>query len=181
MTARQPLAPVTGLKRTSRLPAPPPRTKRPDSPDSPTAEPTASPTTASPDAGVQGKERTTQQQRDADVDTIRAISLSLPLPLVEALKNRARAERITHAEVLMDAVTTQQPNLTELIADTKPHTQTDALFTRRQRQSKAPVYVALSLRMMAANVSALDVLTQQHNADSRSQFCAAALTGYLVE
>lgn len=182
MTARQPLAPVTGLKRTSSLPPPPPRSRRrdQDANETTTNPSTTARITAQPGAVAPVGQQEGGPQRDPSVDTIRAISLSLPLPLVEALKSRARAERITHAEVLMDAVTAQQGNLTELIDNAKPHTQTDALFTRRQRQGGAPIYVALSLRMMSRNVSALDALTQQHDADSRSQLCAAALTGYLA-
>lgn len=182
MTARQPLAPVTGLKRTSSLPPPPPRA-RPRDHDANEATTTSSTTarsTAQPVAVAPGRPQESGPQRDTSADTVRAISLSLPLPLVEALKSRARAERITHAEVLMDAVTAQHGNLTALIDNARPHTQTGTLFTRRQRQDNAPIYVALSLRMMARNVSALDALTQQHDADSRSQLCAVALTGYLA-
>lgn len=180
MTTRHPLAPVTGLKRTSSLPPPPLRISRNDhnateltEPDSTTAR-----GTAQPDAIA--SQQVSNTSRRTDADTIRAISLSLPLALVKALKERARAERITHAEVLMDAVTSQRADLTELVENAKPRTQADPLFTRRPRLGNTTTYVALSLRMMSGNVTALDELTQRHNADSRSQFCAAALTGYLI-
>lgn len=185
MTVRPPLAPVTGLSRTSNLPPPPPRTRATQNHDH-DSDATASPTpgttarTTAPLAAVGPGGRPEPRPQPAHkADTVRAISLSLPLPLVEALKTRARADRITHAEVLMDAVTAQQDNLTELIENAKPHTQTGAIFTRHQRRGDAPTYVALSLRMMSGNVAALDDLTHQHNADSRSQLCSAALTHYL--
>lgn len=183
MTTRQPLGPVAGLKRTSSLPPPPPRTMPreykaddigPAMPARTTARGTAQPNAATNQHGHRSPLIST------DADSVRAISLSLPLTLVNALKERARAERITHAEVLMDAVSSQQADLSVLVEDAKPRTHTDTLFTRRQRPGDNLTYVALSLRMMSSNVSTLDELTQQHNADSRSQFCAAALTGYLA-
>lgn len=180
MTDRQPLAPVTGLKRTSSLPPPPPRTSHRDHRS--TASAASASTTARGTAQPDGtpSQQISKPLRSTGADMIRAISLSLPLPLVEALKERARVERITHAEVLMDAVSSQRGDLTELIDKAKPRAQTDALFTRRQRPGNTATYVALSLRMMSSNVAALDELTQRHNADSRSQFCAAALSGYLT-
>lgn len=180
MTTRQPLAPVIGLKRTSSLPPPPPRISRnaPEATESIIQASTTARTTARTESSA--NQQGSRAPRSTDADTIRAISLSLPLPLVKALKARARAERIAHAEVLMDAVISQRADLTKLIENTKPQTQADALFTRRPRTGGAPTYVALSLRMLSSNVTALDELTQRHNADSRSQFCAAALTGYLT-
>lgn len=181
MTSRRPLSPVTGLKRTSTLPPPPPRTARHAVPDPVTDTPQESSTTA---RGTAQSRRSAEDRWSAPrvsdtADTIRAISLSLPLPLVEALKDRARTERITHADVLMDAVTAQHRDLATLVKEAKPNTDNDALFIRRRR-GNTPTYVALSLRMLSKNVSALDELTQHHHADSRSQLCAAALTGYLI-
>ena len=181
MTTRQPLSPVTGLKRTSTLPPPPPRTVRriaptPDSStreSSTTARGSAQPHHAAPDQG-------SPDQISGTADTVRAISLSLPLPLVKALKDRARTDRITHADVLMDAVTAQRSDLPTLLQEIKPQTHDDALFTRHHRNHTTPTYVALSLRMLSKNVTALDELTQHYAADSRSQLCAAALTGYLA-
>lgn len=180
MTDRQPLAPVAGLKRTSSLPPPPPRISHRDhkSTESAASTSTTARGTSQPDAVA--SQQGSKTLRSTDAGMIRAISLSLPLPLAEALKERARVERITHAEVLMDAVSSQRGDLTELIDNAKPRAQTDALFTRRQRPGNAATYVALSLRMMSSNVAVLDELTQRHNADSRSQFCAVALTGYLT-
>lgn len=181
MTARQPLAPVSGLKRTSSLPPPPPRTTDQIShTTTATTPPRATARTTPEPNAVASQQGSRTNPPSAHADTVRAISLSLPLILVDALKNRARAERVTHADVLMDAVTSRHEDLGALVEDAKPQTQSDALFTRRQRHCNPPTYVALSLRMLSSNVTALDDLTQRHNADSRSQLCAAALTGYLT-
>lgn len=181
MNDRTPLAPVTGLKRTTSLPPPPARQAastetlaRPATPPRTTTRATTASTTAQTSAAA------TKKPRSAGADTIRPISLSLPLSLANALKSQARSSRRTHADVLMDAIVSKRDQLGDLIAQMRPHPTQDELFVRSTAAEPKEARVSLSMRMLSRNVAILDELVKEHGGDSRSQLCAAALASYLL-
>ena len=112
---------------------------------------------------------------------MRAVTLSLPAPLVTAIKDRARAERVSQPDVLMDALSATRDRLDVLLAPVTAPPISDGLFLRRQAQRTTTDPLAtLSLRLLAANLTAIDDLVIKHQAPSRSALCAAALRGYLA-
>lgn len=209
MSRREPMAPVTGLKKPT-LPAPRPRALAPvpepaqDTPDeqedaqpappasTPSAGPAAGPTRTEDDSSTAPSRQATRTRksraekpstagRSATVDATKppAISVSVPLTLAEAWRDRARTDRTSQVDVLLDAIVAHQGELTELVAARaeKP-TVTDGLFDRTPG-AKGERYVGVSLRIKATNLDVIDRLTNKHGADSRSQLIAAALSAHL--
>lgn len=170
MTAeRRPLQPVKGLSPTD-LPGPPQRRRHPEGAAS--AIPVAAP---SPAAALVGA-----SSDAARLDTeVRAISLSLPIGLRQAVKAHARTHNITQADTVMDAVLHQYDRLSQLLAAnaTAGH---DALFVRSRTTNHDEPFASLSLRMHTRNVNTLDELTRIFGAASRSHLCAAALAAELT-
>lgn len=175
MTERQPLAPVEGLRRESRLPGPPARpapvTRLAPPPPLPKVSPVVTDAAPAPRA----------PRRASDTaETRRNVALSLPVSVVEDLRRRARADRASQPEVLLDALAATQDRLAELVKSTEPSRRwvDDGLFVRSApRVSEA--LTTLSLRMMSSNVDAIDQLVASSEAPSRSMLCAVALRAYL--
>ncbi len=205
MSRREPMAPITGLKKPTDLPAPSARPQTlqvvpAPSPD-PTKEealeesrdlsPAASPApdttrsaakaeSASKPPGRSRKPRTEKAPtRSASADTMKPVSVSVPLTMAEAWRDRAKRDRTSQVDVLLDALVAHQDALTELVAarGEKP-TVSDGLFDRTPG-AKGERFVGVSLRIKAGNLEVIDQLTDKHGADSRSQLVAAALSAYL--
>lgn len=113
---------------------------------------------------------------------MRPITLSLPAAIVSQVKDRARAERVTQPEVVMDALTANHDDLGDLLQEGRRQLESDGLFMRRPAgRGTAEPMATLSMRMLARNVEAIDRLVQTHEAPSRSALCLAALRSYLVD
>ncbi|WP_200951268.1 hypothetical protein [Nocardioides sp. Root140] len=202
-TRREPMSPIAGLKKPTDLPSPSarPRTLTPvpaPSPDPVEEQPVdlaASPAPAkeafgdtakaepsSKSAGRPRKSRTekaTATARSASADTMRPVSVSVPLTMGEAWRDRAKRDRTSQVDVLLDALVAHQDELTDLVAarSEKP-TVSDGLFDRTPG-AKGERFVGVSLRIKAGNLEVIDQLADKHGAESRSQLVAAALSAYL--
>lgn len=202
-TRREPMSPIAGLKKPTDLPSPSarPRTLAPvptPSPDpveeqpvdlaaspSPTKEASGDTAKAEPSSKSAGRsrksrtEKATATARSASADTMRPVSVSVPLTMAEAWRDRAKRDRTSQVDVLLDALVAHQDELTDLVAarSEKP-TVSDGLFDRTPG-AKGERFVGVSLRIKAGNLEVIDQLADKHGADSRSQLVAAALSAYL--
>lgn len=202
-TRREPMSPIAGLKKPTDLPSPSarPRTLAPvptPSPDpveeqpvdlaaspSPTKEASGDTAKAEPSSKSAGRsrksrtEKATATARSASADTMRPVSVSVPLTMAEAWRDRAKRDRTSQVDVLLDALVAHRDELTDLVAarSEKP-TVSDGLFDRTPG-AKGERFVGVSLRIKAGNLEVIDQLADKHGADSRSQLVAAALSAYL--
>lgn len=178
MSERPALRPVTGLSLES-LPAPPRRV------------PTARPPAANEDGGgfpatAETRQSTARTPRSGisvspaisgTRSAVRAISVSLAVPLAEQLKLRARATGQPKAQIVLDAVLDARHELSGLVAERRRAGEwTDELFVRTAAAATEP-RTTVSLRMLARNVEALDDLVEQTGAASRSELITLALKG----
>ena len=103
------------------------------------------------------------------MSSTRAITLSLPGSLVTQVKERARTTKVTQADFLMDALTAAQGRLADLLAAGETTTVDDGLFLRSPPARRVPEPLStLSLRLLGANVAAIDELVVTSKAPSRS-------------
>jgi hypothetical protein len=81
----------------------------------------------------------------------------------------------------MDALSATRDRLGDLLARAMTPPTSDGLFLRRppHRTTTDPM-ATLSLRLLAANLTAIDELVTMHQASSRSALCATALREYLA-
>lgn len=177
---RQPMAPVAGLTRATALPSPPPRPTRTSTPS--TVEAIAGPVRAAPVRDARSPAAKTRP-RSEEAATMRAVTLSLPVQLIQEVRSRAKREGTSQPDVLMDALVATQERLTELLGrdGNAPATRSDGLFTRHAgtaSTSEDPLGT-LTVRMLSTNVRVIDDLVQAHDAPSRSALCASALRDYL--
>lgn len=207
---RQPMEPVDGLKKpTLPGPKPRPRTLTPvpppstepateqtetsagESAEGTVLEPVAEPEKSAPPAEETAKpkaarskkargEKTTAPARSADADTMKPVSVSVPLTLAEAWRDRAKRDRTSQVDVLLDAIVAHQDELDDLVAAAaqKP-TVNDGLFDRGPG-SKGERFVGVSLRIKSGNLDVIDRLADKHGAVKRSPFVAAVLAAYLA-
>ncbi len=173
-TERTPLAAVPGLSRTAALPAPPARR-----PQARSSSPAVVPEEISTPPAPVGKP-SSQTRVSRTATTIRNVTLSLPVSLVAGIRERARQDRVSQPEILLDALIATESELEALLAVEAPQPTTDGLFVRRRPRPENPDPLStLSLRMLSSNLEAIDSLVSKHKADSRSALCAAALRRYL--
>lgn len=200
MSRREPMTPISGLKKPS-LPAPSPRPRTlapvpeptPDTveeqPDSLTEAPSAAPAKedapaaarsgATASTGRTRKARAEKLARSASADTMKAVSVSVPLTVAEAWRDSAKRERTSQVDVLLDALVARQDGLTDLVAArTEQPTVSDGLFDRTPG-AKGERFVGVSLRIKSGNLQVIDQLVDKHGAESRSQLVAAALSAHL--
>lgn len=182
-------------------PVPPPSTEPPaeqtdtsagESAEGTVLEPVAEPEkSAPPPAGETAKpkparskkpraDKTTAPARSADADTMKPVSVSVPLTLAEAWRDRAKKDRTSQVDVLLDAIVAHQDELDDLVAAAgqKP-TVNDGLFDRGPG-SKGERFVGVSLRIKSGNLAVIDRLADKHGAAKRSPFVAAVLAAYLA-
>lgn len=166
---RSPLPAVQGLARTASLPPPPPRPAA-------VAEP---PTEAVADPAQPAHAKMARASESAQL--IRNTTLSLPVAIVRQLKDRARADRTSQPEVIMDALRSVRHDLGKLLAEREQPVVSDGLFLRKSsRTASSEPLATLSLRMLSSNIDAIDELVSRHQAPSRSALCLVALKAYLA-
>lgn len=174
MSERPALRPVPGLSVTD-LPAPPrrvPATERKTTSNS-LGNVAVEPRAAAP---APGRSAVSPWKPTSGGDqTVRAISISLTIPMAEQLKSRARINERPQAQVVLDAILQARHELADLVADRRRSTEwTDELFVRTASAATEP-RTAVSLRMLASNVETLDHLVQQTGSSSRSELIGLAL------
>jgi hypothetical protein len=168
---RSPLPAVQGLARTASLPPPPPR---PAAAAQPPMEAVAEPRPAQ-----LAQAMTARASESAQL--IRNTTLSLPTAIVRQLKDRARADRTSQPEVIMDALSSVHHDLGKLLAEREQPVVSDGLFFRKSsRTGSSEPLATLSLRMLSSNIDAIDELVSLHQAPSRSALCLVALKAYLA-
>ncbi|GAB2446503.1 hypothetical protein GCM10027062_29860 [Nocardioides hungaricus] len=202
MSRREPMTPISGLKKPS-LPAPSPRPRTlapvpeptPDTveqqPDSLTEGPSRAPAKEDAPAAARsgatastGRTRKARAEksaagRSASADTMKAVSVSVPLTVAEAWRDTAKRDRTSQVDVLLDALVARQDELTDLVAArTEQPTVSDGLFDRTPG-AKGERFVGVSLRIKSGNLQVIDQLVDKHGAESRSQLVAAALSAHL--
>jgi len=170
---RSPLPAVQGLAlaRTASLPPPPPRPAA-------VAEP---PTEAAGDPHPERPAQAKLTRASESAQLIRNTTLSLPVAIVRQLKDRARADRTSQPEVIMDALSSVHHDLGKLLAEREQPVVSDGLFLRKSfRTASSEPLATLSLRMLSSNIDAIDELVSRHQAPSRSALCLVALKAYLA-
>lgn len=194
------MEPVDGLKKPT-LPGPKPRPRTLTPVPPPSTEPATEPTETSAGESAEGTvlepvaepekpkparskktraDKTTAPARSADADTMKPVSVSVPLTLAEAWRDRAKKDRTSQVDVLLDAIVAHQDELDALVAAAgqKP-TVNDGLFDRGPG-SKGERFVGVSLRIKSGNLDVIDRLADKHGAAKRSPFVAAVLAAYLA-
>ena len=102
----------------------------------------------------------------------------LPFDLSEQLRDAAREQAKTHAEVIFDAIEAQLDELGALLHDSEPVTSGGGVFTRAEPRQAGPK-VQVSGQIRSDNLSVIDRLVEQHGAGSRSQLIEVALRAHL--
>ncbi len=175
-TERTPLTAVAGLSRTSQLPAPPAR--RPQA--SSQAAPERPPAKVAPERAPATTDPPAKRPVSSTASTVRNVTLSLPASLVAQVRARARQDRTSQPDLLLDALTAAEPHLPRLLAATAPHETTEGPFMRRTPRPENPDPVStFSLRLLSPNLDVIDSMVDKYEADSRSALCAVALRHYL--
>lgn len=183
MSERTPLPAVAGLARTAKLPPPP--TRRPrrvpvTEPETPVMEQQAE--QDQPDTRKTGpvERRKVLAQSGKPTLPMRSTSLTLPVDLIARVRERARSEEISQADLLLDAISATQDSLdVSEWQDTQARTD-DGLFVRTPTREQHGPVATLSLRLRGENLQAIDGLVERLGAPSRSALCAAALRTYLA-
>ncbi len=175
---RTPLAAVPGLSRTAARPPPPARR-----PHAPSDAPAPAAAVELPPAQAPSKpsgRHSEPRPASSAATTTRNVTLSLPASLVTQIRQRARQDRASQPEVLLDALSATESELDALLADATPRPVSDGLFVRRTPRPVTPDPLStLSLRLLSTNLEAIDALVTKHGAASRSALCGAALRRYL--
>lgn len=149
------------------------------------AEPAASrDATASSDRSAARSETRTRARPDVAPRTpmsqqssggVRSVAFRAPIPLVEALRKRARDTGESQPNIVLDAIEANAEHLGELVA---PDTAQNELFPRlesRGPKNRLPV----AIRVSAAAAESIDELVAKANAANRTELIVAALTAYL--
>jgi hypothetical protein len=102
----------------------------------------------------------------------------LPFDLSEQLRDAAREQAKTHAEVIFDAIEAQLDQLGALLHEAEPVTSGGGVFTRAEPRQAGPK-VQVSGQIRSDNLSVIDRLVEQHGAGSRSQLIEVALRAHL--
>ncbi len=184
---RQPALGLAKPSRVSSLPAPP-RRPRPvettrEEPKTQTGSPERNGIADSPQPATSPPRPTQRRSRKADArpdDQLVPVTLSLPVEICAAMRERVRRQDTTHADTLMDAISANVERLSPLVSALRRDDRSDGLFVR-----KAPREVearsTLPFRMRAQNVAVIDRLVDEYGAESRSQLCRAALESFLQD
>lgn len=165
MTDRPQLQPVPGLARSTKIVGPPRR--KPAEPDVPVAAPEPTKRRASSPA----------KSVPPSASGFKRVTLSLPVAVAEALRDRAASDKAAQADVLMDALEATRDSLPALLEEGETHRRS-GLFVRSAPRVNEPL-TTLSLRVLASNVQVIDQLVTALRAPSRSRMCTVALREYL--
>jgi len=102
----------------------------------------------------------------------------LPFDLSERLRDAAREQAKTHAEVIFDAIEAQLDQLGALLHDAEPVPSAVGVFSRAEPRQAGPK-VQVSGQIRSDNLRVIDRLVEQHGAGSRSQLIEVALRAHL--
>ena len=102
----------------------------------------------------------------------------LPFDLSERLRDAAREQAKTHAEVIFDAIEAQLDQLGALLHDAEPMPSAVGVFSRAEPRQAGPK-VQVSGQIRSDNLSVIDRLVEQHGAGSRSHLIEVALRAHL--
>ena len=206
MSRREPMKKIEGLKKPTDLPSPtarprtlatvptPPRAE-PDA-ESPTIEAPSTPglkpvedipsAEQAPDAKAESrpKKRAEKQspprpRASSKAETMKSVSVSVPFTVAEAWRDRAKNDRTSQVDVLLDAIVANRNRLSEVVAAASERpTVSDGLFDRGT-SSAGERFVGVSLRIKSTNLTVIDNLADRHGPVKRSPFVAAVLSAYL--
>ena len=209
MSRREPMKPIEGLKKPADLPGPTQRprtlTPVPASPapatvedtdvednDAPTLAPVEdipAPTDSEEPAAAsaapvrkprQPKSVERKPKASAMAETMKSVSVSVPFTLAEAWRDRAKTDRTSQVDVLLDAIVANQSTLSAVVAAAAERpTVSDGLFDRG-KSGAGERFVGVSLRIKSGNLAVIDQLAKKHGQDKRSPFVAAVLAAYLA-
>lgn len=209
MSRREPMKPIEGLKKPTDLPGPTQRprtlTPVPASPAPATVEDTdvedtdtrtlapveeiPAPTDPEePAAASAGPVRKPRQPKSVErkpkasamAETMKSVSVSVPFTLAEAWRDRAKTDRTSQVDVLLDAIVANQSTLSAVVAAAAERpTISDGLFDRGT-SGAGERFVGVSLRIKSGNLAVIDQLAKKHGQDKRSPFVAAVLAAYLT-
>lgn len=191
MSERRQLEAVPALARTAVLPGPPPRRRSRRAPapgplagDRDLAGSASEREARSSEGGSKPAAGQARTSSTSPAVTMRPTTLSLPAGLIAELRERARRERISQSELLLDALSATKDELDRLFQEEQARTQpaSDGLFLRRPARNHpgaTETLATLSLRMLGENLARIDDLVDRLGAPSRSALCAAALRTYL--
>lgn len=170
--------------RTARLPKPS-RAPRVTSPLTAAEPANTKPTkTATPQSTSQSGPAQASRASQNAVSVV-PISLSLPVEVGQGLRERAARDRISQAEVLLDAIESAGEDLHQFVEELQNGRQdspatTSGPFIRRARERRPSAPQAtVSLRLDSRNLAAIDDLARRHGDRARSLLCTAALQAYL--
>lgn len=209
MSRREPMKPIEGLKKPTDLPGPTQRprtlTPVPASPAPATVEdsdvedndtPTLAPVEdipapkdpEEPAAASAAPVRKPRQPKSVErkpkasamAETMKSVSVSVPFTLAEAWRDRAKTDRTSQVDVLLDAIVANQSTLSAVVAAAAERpTISDGLFDRGT-SGAGERFVGVSLRIKSGNLAVIDELAKKHGQDKRSPFVAAVLAAYLA-
>lgn len=136
-----------------------------------------------PRARKQRAEKAPAAERKASAspsaEMMKAVSVSVPFTLAEAWRDRAKNDRTSQVDVLLDAIVTHKDQLSALVAAASERpTVSDGLFDRGA-SAVGERFVGVSLRIKSTNLDVVDQLAEKHGPVKRSPFVAAVLSAYL--
>ena len=100
--------------------------------------------------------------------------------LAEAWRERAKTDRTSQVDVLLDAIVANQSTLSAVVAAAAERpTVSDGLFDRG-KSGAGERFVGVSLRIKSGNLAVIDQLAKKHGQEKRSPFVAAVLAAYLA-
>ena len=112
---------------------------------------------------------------------VRRVAFRLAPDLYDRLAATATAERVSHGQVVLDAVeaVAGRDELTALIAGPAEDSPV-GLFPRLPQRAPAAATIPVEIRIDARAVDILDQLVTQSGADNRTQLITAALRSHLA-
>ena len=103
----------------------------------------------------------------------------VPLEVSEQVRDMARREDLTNADVIFDAIEASQEDLPRLLAAPVVPAGNDRLFARAERRPVGKK-VQISAVISPSNLAAIDGLVTKLGADSRSHLVEVALSAFFT-
>ncbi len=103
----------------------------------------------------------------------------LPIEVSDRLRDVARRQNKTNADVIFDAIEAALPDLPSLLA--QPSSQRDGGVFDRRAMKPVGQKVQISAVISPRNLALIDQMVADHGADSRSQLVEASLNVYLAD
>jgi hypothetical protein len=190
MSDRTPMQPVTGLTKTQRpsvasVPGPPPRPARTTpQPPPPETAPTLDQGTGESTTNVRQIRRKSPAAPKSAESTggTRDVTFTLPIPLRDALRDRARTGKDeTIPSIVLAALEANVNDLQKLVDLEKGNNdERGGLFPDPTSNSRpTETRVAQTMRLSERNLAVVDVLVSKAGAHDRSQLLTAALRPHL--